>query len=62
MRITILDKHGWPVERVRGRPIQNALRMLIHGRRLALGKWTPPRQESSANNQCAPAKGLGHQG
>jgi len=28
------DKHGWPVERVKGRPILNFLRLLIHTRKI----------------------------
>ena len=35
-----LDKHGWPVETFRDRPILSALRLLIHTRRIA--RWSPP--------------------
>ena len=28
------DKDGWPVERVKGRPILNFLRLLIHTRKI----------------------------
>lgn len=28
----IVDRHGWPVTRIKGRPIFNALRLLIHAR------------------------------
>ena len=34
MNIVFCDKHGWPVERVIGRPIQNFLRLLIHTRKI----------------------------
>ncbi len=46
-----LDKHGWPVEYARGRPIQKWLRRLIHTRRIKRGtvwtdknlhRWQPP--------------------
>lgn len=30
----VLDKLGWPVERIRGRPIHYLLRCIIHGRRI----------------------------
>ncbi len=30
----ICDKYGWPVERIKGRPITNFIRLLIHGRSL----------------------------
>lgn len=34
MRFLILDKFGWPVERIKGRYVQNFLRLLIHGRKI----------------------------
>jgi len=33
-----LDKYGWPVERTKGRWFQNFLRLLIHTKRIKLGK------------------------
>ena len=24
------DKHGWPVERIKGRPITNLIRVILH--------------------------------
>lgn len=36
-----LDKHDWPVERIRGRPITNLIRLLIHTRKIRRGKWRP---------------------
>lgn len=35
-----LDRLGWPVETIRGRPILNAIRLLLHTRRIA--RWSPP--------------------
>ena len=32
----LCDKHGWPVEKIIGRPIRNLLRCLLHGRRFRL--------------------------
>lgn len=39
-RFRALDKYGWPVETIRGRPLLNALRLLIHTRRIA--RWKQP--------------------
>jgi hypothetical protein len=27
----IRDKYGWPVERIKGRPITNFIRLILHG-------------------------------
>jgi len=35
-----LDKLGWPVERIKGRPIFNFLRLLIHTRKVKTGKFS----------------------
>ena len=32
----LCDKHGWPVEKIIGRPITNLIRCLLHGRRIRL--------------------------
>jgi len=32
----VLDKYGWPVERIKGRYFHNFLRLLIHGRSIKL--------------------------
>lgn len=48
-KLMVLDRYGWPVERIKGRPIRNLLRMLIHGRRIA--RW--PSQ--TAGSVAAPA-------
>lgn len=45
MKLQPLDKHGWPVERVKGRPIMNALRILLHTRRI--GRWPDRDPEAS---------------
>lgn len=39
-RYRCLDRLGWPVERVYGRPVLNFFRLLIHTRRIA--RWSPP--------------------
>jgi hypothetical protein len=36
-KLIVCDKRGWPVEKIRGRPITNALRCLIHGSRV--NRW-----------------------
>jgi hypothetical protein len=36
-KLTALDKHGWPVERIKGRWITNAIRLLLHTHRI--GYW-----------------------
>ena len=30
----IVDKNNWPVEKIKGRPITNFFRFLLHGRRV----------------------------
>lgn len=35
-----LGRYGWPVETFKGRPILNAIRLLLHTRRIA--RWEPP--------------------
>lgn len=32
MKLVPLDKYGWPVERIQGRPVTNAIRLLLHTR------------------------------
>ncbi len=34
---TFLDRDGWPVERIKGRPITNLIRLVLHARRY--DKW-----------------------
>ncbi len=38
--MTFRDSYGWPVERIRGRPITNLIRLLIHTNlRQTIGQW-----------------------
>lgn len=49
MKLVPLDKYGWPVERIRGRPIINAIRLLIHTRRIiSRAEWQ--RREAARNS------------
>lgn len=34
---TFLDKYGWPVERIKGRSIQNFIRLILHTKRYGYG-------------------------
>ncbi len=34
LKIWFLDKDGWPVETVRGHPIQNFIRLLLHTKKI----------------------------
>lgn len=34
MRFQVVDKFGWPVERIEGRWFLNFLRLIFHGRRI----------------------------
>ncbi len=36
-----VDKDGWPVERIKGRPVQNLARLLLHTRWIKRGKFEP---------------------
>ncbi len=33
-----LDKYGWPVERIQGRPITNLIRLALHTRKI-VRRW-----------------------
>jgi len=33
-RLVFVDRDGWPVERIRGRLVTNAIRLLLHTRRI----------------------------
>jgi len=35
-----LDKYGWPVERIKGRPVVNFIRLMIHTRKIKRGTFT----------------------
>ena len=41
--MVFLDRLGWPVETVKGRPVLNFLRLLIHTRKV-VRRWEPPPQ------------------
>lgn len=49
-QIHFLDGHGWPVERIKGRRIQNFLRLLIHTRKIKRGPWQT--QQSDSDSCC----------
>lgn len=51
-----LDRLGWPVELARGRYVLNALRLMIHTRKI-VRRWTPPKFAADPSIQCAPQKG-----
>jgi hypothetical protein len=44
-----LDKRGWPVETIEGRPVLNFFRRLIHTRRIVRW-WSPPQRIDVAIN------------
>ncbi len=48
--IHLLDKHGWPVETVKGRKIRNFLRLLIHTRKIKRGPWKTHDSSTDSNN------------
>jgi len=37
--MVFLDRHGWPVEYVKGWFVRKWLRRLIHTRRIVRGRW-----------------------
>jgi len=37
--MVFLDKHGWPVVRIKNRPIVNLLRLMLHTRKVRRGYW-----------------------
>lgn len=45
-----LDRLGWPVERVEGRPALNFFRLLIHTRKI-VRKWEPPKPRLDPGSQ-----------
>lgn len=47
-----LDKYGWPVVKIKGRPVVNLIRLLLHTRKVKLGKFEPPKFEPSDSVQC----------
>lgn len=53
-RIQFLDRLGWPVERIKGRPIATALRLLLHTRKIAW-RWAPTKRMPNPNVMEGPA-------
>lgn len=60
LKLYYLNKLGWPVETVKGRPIYNFLRLLIHTRKITTVSpwWTldmpfMPRPGDLTNTQCS---------
>jgi hypothetical protein len=52
MKLIPLDKYGWPVERFRKRPITNAIRLMLHTRRIVTGaEWK--RREAARHRSYA---------
>ena len=47
-----LDKLGWPVETFKGRPITNAIRLLIHCRKIKRGKFEHRALAPDPSVQC----------
>ena len=39
MKIQYLDKDGWPVTLTRGRIIRNALRLILHTKKIRFGEF-----------------------
>lgn len=37
--MVFVDKYGWPVERIKGRPVTNCIQLLLHTRSIMRGKW-----------------------
>lgn len=50
--MTFLDKLGWPVELVEGRPVLNFFRLLIHTRKI-VRRWEPPKCQPSDNESTS---------
>lgn len=47
-----LDKYGWPIESIEGKPVKNFIRRLIHTRKI-VRSWSPtPSINDSAD--CKP--------
>jgi hypothetical protein len=44
--LIVCDRLGWPIERIKGRWFTNALRLLVHGRRIR--RWTPTQCEDDS--------------
>ena len=54
MSYLVLDKLGWPIERIHGKPIQYALRCLIRGREIiSRDKWNDREAVRRIVKSCA---------
>ena len=51
----VVDKYGWPVEQVKGRPVHNFLRILIHGRKVVSKLSRPKNIEENSNSVSQPS-------
>ncbi len=51
--MVFLDKLGWPIELIKGRPITNFIRCLIHTRKI-VRKWEPTPQKPDPHAQSGP--------
>ena len=53
--VQFLDKYGYPVERIKGRPIINLIRLSLHTRRIKRGQWRPtPSKHDAAAQEKTP--------
>lgn len=59
IRLRPLDRYGWPVVTLKGRPITNAIRFLLHTRRI--GWWMPPVQKPDVNTTAFVPLGRAHE-
>lgn len=55
--MTPLDKYGWPVERIQGRPIINAIRLLLHTRAVVSDAEWRRREQARALAPTMPGVG-----
>ena len=55
-KMQYLDKHGWPVERVKGRWFQNFIRLLIHTRKIKRGSFIT--NQPSGRERTYPQQGV----
>lgn len=53
-RLVFLDRDGRPVERIKGRPVLNFFRLLIHTRRVVSAKRLMMENERSLHATCQP--------
>jgi len=52
MKLVPIDRYGWPVERIIGRPITNFLRILIHTRGAITEREWKRRESRRRNMGC----------